>query len=140
MGPGSRSRLAGATVVFVALVLCRRIDHRFGTAEFTLTPKDVKPGGDDNGGTERGMRPWHIAEHDVTEHHGPEDHRILVRHHAACGREFQRAIDAKQRGSRDRAGSEEQTEMIPCRRKKAERCHHEAEYESPEKLRRSQNN
>ena len=43
----------------------------------------------------------HVAEHDEAEHHRPDDHRILIRHHDAGRRQLQRAVDAEQRDDRN---------------------------------------
>jgi hypothetical protein len=90
MGPGSRFAWPG-----------RRQYLRFASyptpaaSEIAFAQENVKPGADDDGRTGDPRDLWHVAEHDIAEHHGPDDHRILIRHHDACGREFQRAVDAQ---------------------------------------------
>ena len=46
----------------------------------------------------------------IAEHHGPDDHRILIGHDDARGRKLQRAVNAEKRGDRDAAGCGEQRE------------------------------
>ncbi len=55
----------------------------------------------------------HVAEHDEAEHHRPDDHRILIRHHDAGRREFQRAVDAQQRADRDDARPRQTEPRLP---------------------------
>ena len=37
---------------------------------------------------ENRRRLWRVAEHDIAEHHGPDDHRILIRTTTLAGASF----------------------------------------------------
>ena len=77
----------------------RRIDHRLHAPEFPLAQENIEPGADDDGRAECRRQRRHIAEHEIAEHHRPEDHRILIRHDHARRCELERAVDAEQRAT-----------------------------------------
>ncbi len=81
---------------------------------------------------------WHVAEHEIAEHHRPDDHRILIRHHHACRRELQRTIDAQQRAHRNAPRCGKENETAGARHNPPEWRQQRAEQERAGELRRRQ--
>ena len=80
----------------------------------------------------------HIAEHDVPEHHRPNDHRILIGHDDAGRRQFQRTVDAYQRAHRASPAAANRPRLPSHGRHPAEWRHQRAKQECAAELRRRQ--
>src|ERR1700738_1363061 len=65
------------------LGLRRRIDRALPASQLPLAQENIKSRADDDGRAQDRCRLRHIAEHEIAEHHRPDDHRILIRHHDA---------------------------------------------------------
>ena len=95
----------------------RRTHLRLPAPQLLLADENIKPRGDDDRRTHDRRHRRHVAEHDVAEYHRPHDHQILIRHHHAGRRQFQRAVDAEQRHDRDASRQHEQAEIRQSRRR-----------------------
>src|ERR1700722_19131477 len=67
-----------------------RAHHDLLSTQIALAQEDIKPGADDDRRTQDRCRRRHVAENDIAEHHGPDDHRILIWRHHTCRRKFER--------------------------------------------------